>query len=112
MPVYVDDMYAVEIGRYKRMKMSHMVADSQDELLAMVRTIGVDPRWIQKKGQPGEHFDIAKGKRQLAIDAGAIPITLRQCVAMCKRRRHEQTLGTPEEAEEWLHNYARSLKTA
>ena len=74
--------YGVQpIFPFGRMKMCHLWADTLDELLAMVDRIGVDRKWIQ--GHPtlsyGKHrdaswvhFDIAKGKRALAIKAGAI----------------------------------------
>lgn len=101
MTVYVDDMHQFELGRFGRMKMSHMIADTRAELIAMARAIGVQPKWIQHPGEHGEHFDIAKGKRDLAIAAGAIPITLRQCSAMCVRRRVTGQLGDPTDAEAW-----------
>ncbi|RDU99205.1 DUF4031 domain-containing protein [Trinickia dinghuensis] len=106
MTVYVDDMYQTEFGRYGLMKMSHMVADTSAELLAMAKTIGVNAKWLQRAGEGGEHFDIAKAKRELAIAAGAVPITIRQCSAMCARRRVTGDLGTPEGAERWLTEYA------
>lgn len=31
--VYVDDMYKSPIGKFRRMKMSHMVADTHGELI-------------------------------------------------------------------------------
>lgn len=55
--------------------MCHMVADTREELLAMVDKIGVARKWIQKRGTPDEHFDICKAKRALAVKAGAIEIT-------------------------------------
>lgn len=106
MTVYVDDMYATELGRFRRMKMSHMIADTTEELIAMARTIGVSTRWIQYRGESNEHFDIAKGKRELAIAAGAVPITLRQCSAMIFRRRMTGELGKPEDAVAWRHDYS------
>ena len=106
MAVYVDDMYQMEFGRYGLMKMSHMIADTSAELLAMARMIGVAARWLQHAGEPGEHFDIAKSKRELAIAAGAVPITIRQCSAMCARRRVTGQLGSPDGAEQWLTAYA------
>ncbi|GEP11775.1 DUF4031 domain-containing protein [Methylobacterium gnaphalii] len=77
MPVYVDQ----PIFPFGRMMMCHLWADTEAELLAMVDRIGVDRKWIQ--GHPtlsfGKHrdaswvhFDIAKAKRALAIEAGAI----------------------------------------
>lgn len=110
MTVYVDDMFQQPMGQLRRMKMSHLIADTQAELLAMVDTIGVQRKWIQHAGEPGEHFDIAMVKRELAIAAGAVPITLRQCAAMCFRRRIEGVLGAPAEAEAWRDAWSRNLK--
>lgn len=70
MTVYVDDMMAP----FGRMLMSHLVADTRDELDAMVDAIGVQRRWIQHEGSYQEHYDISKGKRALAIQAGAVEI--------------------------------------
>lgn len=110
MTVYIDDMYLYPVGKLGRMKMSHLIADTQTELLAMVDAIGVQRKWIQHAGEPGEHFDIAMAKRKLAIAAGAMPITLRQCAAMCFRRRIEGFLGAPAEAEAWRDAWSRNLK--
>jgi hypothetical protein len=77
MAVYVDDA----IHPFGNMLMCHLWADTLEELLAMVDRIGVQRKWIQ--GHPvlsfGKHreaswvhFDIAKGKRALAIGFGAI----------------------------------------
>lgn len=70
MAVYVDDA----VHPYGRMLMCHCWADSEPELLAMMRDIGVDARWIQRPPKASWlHFDISKGKRALAIRLGAIP---------------------------------------
>lgn len=69
--VYVDDMQAP----YGRMRMSHMIADSTEELLAMADRIGVDRRWIQQAGTYREHFDICQSKRRLAVTEGAVPVS-------------------------------------
>lgn len=72
MTVYVDDMFAT----YGRMKMCHLFADSQQELLEFVDKIGVKRKWIQYKDHPiREHFDICSSKRDKAIELGASPIT-------------------------------------
>lgn len=82
MAVYVDDMEAA----FGRMVMCHMAADSTAELLEMVDKIGVARKWIQFPGTPKEHFDIAKSKRALAIQHGAIPVTMRElCTRMWSR---------------------------
>lgn len=77
MSCYVDQ----PIFPFGRMMMCHLWADSLDELMAIVDRIGVDRKWIQ--GHPDlsfgkhrdasrVHFDIAKSKRALAIQAGAV----------------------------------------
>lgn len=86
MAVYVDDMHETAMGRFGRMKMSHMIADSREELLAMADRIGVRRKWIQKKGTPGEHFDISKSKRALAVQYGAREVTMFELVRIIQRR--------------------------
>lgn len=67
--------------------MYHMLADSTAELLAMADTIGLQRKWIQHAGEPGEHFDIAQSKRALAVKAGAIEITWKQAGEITWERR-------------------------
>lgn len=78
MAVYVDDMYTIPLGNYRGMKMSHLMADTTEELLEMVDKIGVKRKWIQDAGTKLEHFDIALGKRKLAVAAGAIEVHMRK----------------------------------
>lgn len=87
MAVYVDDMHLSPLGQLGRMKMCHMIADTTDELLAMADKIGVARKWIQKRGTANEHFDIATSKRALAVQAGAIEITMRELASKCRERR-------------------------
>lgn len=68
MTVYVDD---ADIP-YRGMKMSHLWADTIEELLAMVDKIGVQ-RWLQQPPKASwVHFDVALSKKALAIKAGAV----------------------------------------
>lgn len=101
MAVYVDDMHQYEAGQYRRMKMSHMIADTDEELHAMADRIGVQRKWFQHPGSPQRHYDIALSKRALAVAAGAIEITWRQAGAMTRRRRVTGALGSPADAEQW-----------
>lgn len=84
MTVYVDDMRA----RFGRMVMSHMIADTTEELLSIADRIGVARRWLQHPGTHREHFDVCQSKRELAIAAGAVPITVREL----GRKLRERTL--------------------
>jgi len=90
MTVYVDDMYLYPMGNYRGMKMSHMQADTTEELLAMVDKIGVARKWIQYPGIPGrEHFDIALSKRELAIKNGAKSVTMREFAVISRAQREK-----------------------
>ena len=101
MTVYVDDMHTTELGRFGRMKMCHMIADTDEELHAMADRIGVQRKWFQKPGTAGRHYDIAMSKRGLAVAAGAVEITMKQAACMCARRRVTGDLGDPVDAIEW-----------
>lgn len=102
--VYVDDMHLSAMGRFGRMKMSHLIADTDEELHAMAARIGVARRWWQSPEKTsGSHYDIAMSKRELALKCGAVAITLKQCSAMNARRRVTGELGRPEDALRWLH---------
>jgi hypothetical protein len=90
--VYVDDAAMP----YRGMLMCHMVADTHRELMAMADTVGVHRKWIQKLGEPFEHFDIAMGKRQTAVEAGAIEITSREVVRMLRTRQAQGRGGLDE----------------
>ena len=99
MAVYVDDMHRLRIGELRvgkyTMKMSHMIADTEDELHLMAAKIGVARRWYQ-----GDHYDISLSKRALAVQAGAIEITYRQCGLMVSNRKVTGCLGDPLKARE------------
>lgn len=103
MTVYVDDMYLTPMGRFGRMKMSHLIADTDEELHAMAARVGVARRWWQSPEKTsGSHYDIAMSMRARAIECGAVPITLKQCAAMNARRRATGELGKPEDALAWV----------
>jgi len=81
--VYVDRA----VHRYGRMIMCHMVADSPEELHAMAGHIGVDRRWFQEPPKASFwHYDVSKGKRLLAVSAGAIELLDRVALVMVMHR--------------------------
>ena len=85
MTVYVDRAK----NKYGRMVMSHMMADTTDELLAMAESIGVDQKYIQSAGTTSEHFDVSQTKRAVAISNGAQVVETRALVAIIVSRRIE-----------------------
>lgn len=102
MAVYIDDMFA-SLGR---MKMSHMIADTDEELHKMALAIGMRIEWWQSPEKTyASHYDVASGRRLKAIALGAIPITSRQAVALINRKKVTGEMGLPEDALEWYYNY-------
>jgi hypothetical protein len=83
MAVYVDN-YGAAFGR---MIMSHMIADSHEELLEIARKIGVQEKWIQYEGTYREHFDICLSKRKKAVLLGAIEMSPIELVKKMYSRR-------------------------
>jgi hypothetical protein len=73
MAVYVDDMYKSPMGRLGRMKMSHMIADTDKELHDMAALIGLNKKWFQ-----GDHYDVSMLLRDRAVANGAIELTRMQ----------------------------------
>jgi hypothetical protein len=106
--VYVDDMKAEFQPSHRpgrKYVMCHMIADTEAELHEMAGKIGVVRKWYQ-----GDHYDITQTKRAEAVKRGAREITLRQCAAMCARRKATGTLGQPEAAEGWLIDRLREAR--
>lgn len=101
MPVYVDDMRAP----FGRLIMCHMVADTEEELLAMADKIGVARRWHQYPGSDKSHFDICLSKRALAVAAGAVEIEGRQTAELVRQKRQQRlaTSSAAAGAERWTH---------
>lgn len=86
MAVYVDNFGEVTGPNFGRMAMSHLWADSTEELIEMVKKIGVNPKWIQHAGTLGEHFDICLSKRAKAIKLGTKSVNMRDYGKEIERR--------------------------
>jgi len=72
-----------------------MIADSEAELHSMAEYIGV-PR----RAYHGDHYDIGRSKRLMAVRAGAREVTQRQLAAMLWLAHNGQAMGEPETAVE------------
>jgi len=94
--VYVDDMEAP----FRGMKMCHMIADTRRELDAMADAIGVKRKWRQKSGTAGEHYDICLSKRKLAVERGAIELSMFDLGKKTLRRRKRGKEARQEYFEE------------
>lgn len=73
--------------------MSHLLADTEEELLAMADTIGVNRRWYQipdaKTPRRVPHFDVCDAKRAAALLAGAVHLPDNAAVAALLKRVRE-----------------------
>lgn len=83
MAVYVDNF---EIP-FRGMIMSHMVADTTEELYEMVDKIKVQRKWIQEAGTNREHFDICLSKKKLAVSFGAVEMNMRELARFTANRK-------------------------
>lgn len=84
MSVYVDGCAIA----FRRMKTSHMIADSLEELHAMAAAIGMKREWFQVAPPASfPHYDVSQTKRGMAIVRGAIPCDRNTFVAHVRRLR-------------------------
>lgn len=105
MTVYVDDMYKHPMGQLGRMKMSHMIADTEQELHEMAQKIGMQRRWYQK-----DHYDISISRRSKAVELGAVEVSMVDLASMCKRQKVEGHCGAPSEAKAWFLEHRRQRR--
>lgn len=66
-------------------EVSHLVADTIEELHEFAQKIGLKREWYQHKTMP--HYDLTTGKRMLAIGLGAIQIGTRKLVDILQEQR-------------------------
>jgi hypothetical protein len=98
--VYVDrvrDYGATEVvkdyvGRKRaRARWCHMIADSEAELVAFAKRLGLRAEWLQHGGTPKVHFDIVPTKRDLAIRMGALSVDDRAFLEIRRRTQKQNT---------------------
>lgn len=110
MTVYVDNMEAAYQPGHRPGRtyvMCHMIGDTDEELHAMADKIGVARKWHQ-----GDHYDIAKSKRALAVANGAVELDMRTLAAMAMLRRWGLPMGAPETARERLEAARADIRAA
>ena len=68
--------------------------EGHEELMAFATKIGMNHRWLQKVGQPDEHFDIKHSKYLLARDHGSTQVSRRILMkAIIEKREHAELTG-------------------
>lgn len=63
----------------------HLMADTDAELHAMARRIGLAHSWIQRKPNMPPHYDLIATRRRAAVEAGAIEVTSRELITRVVR---------------------------
>ena len=87
MALYVDDMKA-PLGR---MLMSHLIADTPEELRRAADRLGLRRSYIQHPGTWKEHLDVSQSKRQEAVRLlDAREVTMRELAMMLRERREAE----------------------
>lgn len=84
--IYVDDFFIRASAPYRGTHITddwcHMQADTREEVDALARTRGRSLSWIQRPDSPAHrHYDVTRSRRAAAIQAGAIPVTMRELSA-------------------------------
>lgn len=86
MAVYVDPlMNHGWVLRGRAVASCHLFADAVDELHALASRIGLKRAWFQDHRLA--HYDLTASRRELAIEAGAIPLGRAEAVAIWRRQR-------------------------
>lgn len=99
MAVYVDPLFtavsrdpqAKRVGARHDHQWCHLWADTDVELEAMARTVGMRPEWRQVSRSGFVHYDLVPTRRAAAIRAGAVEMSLSAWL-------HGRTVATSEGA--------------
>ena len=83
MTVYVDHYRAT----FRRLRLSHMIADTEEELDAMADRLGLKRTW--KQTRKWIHYDICESNRRLAIRYGAISVTSRELILELQKGKQD-----------------------
>lgn len=84
MSVYVDGAR----NGFGRMLMCHMIGDTQAELHAMARKIGMQRRWFQESPPASSpHYDVSQSRRAMAVKLGAVEVDRIQLVEKVRELR-------------------------
>jgi hypothetical protein len=76
--VYVDNARIP----YRNMRMSHLFADTEEELHEFAERLGLKREWFQPRaGRKSHHYDVSDSKREQAFALGAVALDYPRDVA-------------------------------
>lgn len=80
MTVYVDDWQQRATLGPVESRWSHLLGDSETELHAFARRLGLKREWYQehRRHRSLNHYDVAEPTRLAAVELGAVPVTWRE----------------------------------
>ncbi len=85
--VYVDNARLPFRRRGRDLLMSHMLAETTEELDRMARAVGLPPWSIQSPATYREHYDVTADMRERAIALGAVAVDSRFLVRLRRSKR-------------------------
>ncbi|BEL41768.1 DUF4031 domain-containing protein [Mycobacteroides abscessus] len=88
MTVYVDNMRLPAKVNGISARWSHLMADTDAELHAFAKRLGLKQEWAQNPGTWESHYDVTDRLRTAAIRLGAVPIGVfsAEALALAERR--------------------------
>ena len=95
--VYIDTPFRVSVGHptapacFKGQQSAHLMADSESELIAYAKGLGMEESWIQKRGTPAVHFDVMGPRLARVLADPAVKRLTRREMAIMIRSRHTRT---------------------
>ncbi|HEV7203861.1 MAG TPA: DUF4031 domain-containing protein [Jatrophihabitans sp.] len=88
MACYVDTVRSYPSAGLRFTEFCHLLADTRDELHEMADLIGMPRRFFQD--HPWRwHYDLPEHVRVIAVELGAVEVTLHDVGALLKRRKTE-----------------------
>lgn len=88
MACYVDTVRSYPNAGLRFTEFCHLLADTREELHAMADRIGMPRRFFQD--HPWRwHYDLPEHVRAVAVELGAVEVTLHDVGALLKRRKAE-----------------------
>ena len=102
MTVYVDNLFKPATVGAITSEWCHLTADSDQELHAFAKKIGMKRVWAQYSGTWKSHYDLTVNKRLLAVSLGAVEITIQEAGLRFREKQQLESEHAHEVEESFL----------